>query len=412
MRYGKSIICVIPCLLLFYYLLMATRKNTYDTSHEPIVKHNPKSLEPTVSQRIKVGKHLYGHSGETAIRPLPHLVRNMTNISKVSNAENVAIILSYILHPRGWFLPFGVDKDCPHRCMFTNDTSLYKSSKAVIFFRTLAKRPPQKMPDQKWIYFTNEPPNQVHSMRGIWKKASSKIDWLLSYRPSSDIVFPFGVLQASETSINHNFSSIFSRKQKSVAWLVSHCKTSSGRENYVRELARYIDVDIYGSCGNKQCPSKVNKPEDFTDCKTEISQTYKFYLSFENSLCENYVSEKAFDIYKKGNTMIPVVRGAPNAESFLPKGTFISTKDFESPKQLAKYLKMIGSSEKLFTSLLQKKMSYNLQEWLENFKPAICRLCKMITSNQHLPKNKNIFTKLKEDKCYSPNDLVKTKKLA
>ena len=35
-------------------------------------------------------------------------------------------------------------------------------------------------------------------------------------------------------------------KPKHVAWLVSHCTTSSKREEYVAEMRKYIDVDIYG----------------------------------------------------------------------------------------------------------------------------------------------------------------------
>jgi len=33
-----------------------------------------------------------------------------------------------------------------------------------------------------------------------------------------------------------------------VAWMVSHCDTSSKREDYVRQLQEHIQVDIYGDC--------------------------------------------------------------------------------------------------------------------------------------------------------------------
>jgi len=36
---------------------------------------------------------------------------------------------------------------------------------------------------------------------------------------------------------------------KLAAWFVSHCHTSSQREKYVTELQKYIDVDIFGYCG-------------------------------------------------------------------------------------------------------------------------------------------------------------------
>ena len=36
-----------------------------------------------------------------------------------------------------------------------------------------------------------------------------------------------------------------------VCWVVSHCNTISKRERYVKELKKYIEVDIYGNCGQK-----------------------------------------------------------------------------------------------------------------------------------------------------------------
>ena len=45
-----------------------------------------------------------------------------------------------------------------------------------------------------------------------------------------------------------------------VAWslgdccrFVSHCKSESGRDRYVRQLAQHIGVHVYGKCGDRQC---------------------------------------------------------------------------------------------------------------------------------------------------------------
>lgn len=35
-------------------------------------------------------------------------------------------------------------------------------------------------------------------------------------------------------------------KTKKVAWMVSNCGSSNGRMEYAQNLAKYIDVDIYG----------------------------------------------------------------------------------------------------------------------------------------------------------------------
>ena len=38
-----------------------------------------------------------------------------------------------------------------------------------------------------------------------------------------------------------------------VVWFVSHCKSESGRDRYVRKLSQYIGVHVYGKCGDRDC---------------------------------------------------------------------------------------------------------------------------------------------------------------
>ena len=45
-------------------------------------------------------------------------------------------------------------------------------------------------------------------------------------------------------------------------------------------LSNLMEIDIYGKCGTLKCPKF-----DIA-CYINMNQTYKFYLSFENSLCE------------------------------------------------------------------------------------------------------------------------------
>ena len=46
---------------------------------------------------------------------------------------------------------------------------------------------------------------------------------------------------------------LFDSRAKTVAWLASNCDTDSKREEYVRELQRSVDVDVYGDCGPLNC---------------------------------------------------------------------------------------------------------------------------------------------------------------
>ena len=59
---------------------------------------------------------------------------------------------------------------------------------------------------------------------------------------------------------------------------------------FVKELAKHVQVDVFGKCGNLEC----NK--DFKEkCYDMLSSDYKFYLAFENSNCDSYITEKLFE---------------------------------------------------------------------------------------------------------------------
>jgi alpha-1,3-fucosyltransferase len=58
----------------------------------------------------------------------------------------------------------------------------------------------------------------------------------------------------------------------------------------LQELRKYIPVHIYGECGNNTCQKENGQ------CFRDIENNYKFYLSFENSICNEYITEKFWKI--------------------------------------------------------------------------------------------------------------------
>ena len=58
-------------------------------------------------------------------------------------------------------------------------------------------------------------------------------------------------------------------------------------------------MDVFGRCGTMKCPKDK--------CDEYLSNNYMFYLSFENSLCMDYVTEKFFNILQ--DDILPVVLG-------------------------------------------------------------------------------------------------------
>ena len=51
----------------------------------------------------------------------------------------------------------------------------------------------------------------------------------------------------------------------------------------IQELRKWIPVDQYGKCSANECDDT---------CYGNLGAQYKFYLSFENSLCKDYITEK------------------------------------------------------------------------------------------------------------------------
>ena len=76
----------------------------------------------------------------------------------------------------------------------------------------------------------------------------------------------------------------------------------------------------------------------------KILALHRFYLAFENAVCEDYITEK---FWKMKNLIVPIVlkgsyyQGNPT----IPEGSYIAADQFESPKALAKYLKYLESNE-------------------------------------------------------------------
>ena len=84
---------------------------------------------------------------------------------------------------------------------------------------------------------------------------------------------------------------------------------------------------------------KIFFRSDDTDCYAKIEKEYKFYLSFENSLCTDYVTEKFFNVLKYN--MVPVTYNGAEMEKFAPRHSYINALDFPSVQELAKYLEKV-----------------------------------------------------------------------
>lgn len=136
-----------------------------------------------------------------------------------------------------------------------------------------------------------------------------------------------------------------------VAWFVSNCGAPSGRDVYVAELKKYIDVDVYGGCGTMTCPKSE-------DCNALLEKRYKFYLAFENSLCKDYATEKFWE--KMTLNIVTVVLKRSMVDKHAPPGSFIAADDFDSPRSLAMYLKQLHEDPVLYLGQFEWRRQYEI----------------------------------------------------
>ena len=116
-------------------------------------------------------------------------------------------------------------------------------------------------------------------------------------------------------------------------------------------MKKLVDVDIYGKCGKLKCSR-----EKESDCYQMVEETYKFYLSFENSVCDDYVTEKFFNVLRYN--VIPVTYSGANFTAIAPPHSNINTLDFKSVTQLSKYLLKVASDDELYASYFWWKDFY------------------------------------------------------
>ena len=145
---------------------------------------------------------------------------------------------------------------------------------------------------------------------------------------------------------------------------------------YIRALMRHISIHSYGDClhnhefdpgpGNETGARRggarrghIVKGRDgvapmFSSQLEQTIRQYKFYLTFENQNCNDYVTEKFWRALYTG--AVPVVFGAPNIQSMAPSPkSFINVDDFEGPKALADFLMKLHADDMAYSEYLAWK---------------------------------------------------------
>lgn len=298
--------------------------------------------------------------------------------------------------------------ECEYSCTWSTDRKDYGKSDAVLFhlYNNLQNKdfvisdlPPRNNSDQLWIFMAREP--QAFYFPDQMKQLDNLFNLTMTFLRDSDVTIPYGhywpLPESSRAYRAKMKMDYLGNKTKLIAWVASNCITSSRREAYVKELQQHVTVDVYGKCGNLSTASlSVNGFRD------QIAKEYMFYLAFENSDCDDYISEKFWNSLTVG--MIPIVRGhRAKYKELAPPHSYIHADSFISTKRLAEHLTKISKDRTLFQQYHEWRRLYDGKyQFFTTNSNWPCQLCqkvhttpqKLVRISEHWNEDTRCFTYL------------------
>ncbi|XP_047024591.1 alpha-(1,3)-fucosyltransferase C-like [Helicoverpa zea] len=259
-----------------------------------------------------------------------------------------------------------IERRCPvNNCYVTwNRTFLSNLTdyNAVLFYchdvsRGFIRIPKKRSGHQKYVFVSPEPaayyPVYHERYNGFFN-----MTW--TYRLDSEVFYgyilvrdregkkigPKEIMHWPKTSemlrINHKLKEKLNRKRIAAAWLVSNCHSLGGREGIALKIknelkSKYnMTLEIFGACGHML-------PDMFWQM---LERDYYFYFSFENSISEDYVSEKLLNALQ--HYMVPIVYGGANYTRFMPDGMYLNARSLTVEELVKQMVNIINDKEKYY----------------------------------------------------------------
>ena len=263
-----------------------------------------------------------------------------------------------------------------YECTRTSEKHYFNNSDVVVFhsrasdlFNSVKQALALGRPlHQRWMLYTDtESPAYTPNLGFL----NGLINWTGSYMTDADFIDGVFVVPGIFQDGFNSTRNYLENRTGMAAILVSHCVPE--RMNWVKKLQEYVDVDVYGNCGTLRC----------SKCY-EALRKYRFYLSFENSYCKDYTTEK-FHRNALQNEIVPVIISWVNTsstrKSSVPPGSFINALDFHTVKDLAEHMKTVGSRPDLYNEYFRWRSVYNIEFGYD--KKMFCDVCKRLHLDRH-----------------------------
>ncbi|XP_059206395.1 4-galactosyl-N-acetylglucosaminide 3-alpha-L-fucosyltransferase 9-like [Centropristis striata] len=263
-------------------------------------------------------------------------------------------------------------------CHLTDDRSFYSRAHGVLVFHRAIRDDLSNLPTsprarfQRWIWFNMDSPTNTRRISGI----KGLFNLTLSYRKDADIHVRWRL--ALKKNTDEDF--VLPRKERLLCWIVDSADLdtkSTERFSYYRELVKHIEVDVFNS-SSVEFSQGVNYFLTISSCK--------FYLSFEDSLHRDYITETFNGPLVAGT--VPIVLGPPrrNYEDFAPGASFIHVNDFPDAATLAEFLLTLDKDNRAYMRYFNWRRFFtarrHLTEENREFAHAICQACHHIGTSK------------------------------
>lgn len=253
---------------------------------------------------------------------------------------------------------------------FTTDRRRLREAAAVVFHLPIGWqiKDAVKYPGQLWVGFTMESTARTPVLGN--RAAMRAFDLQMNFSRSSDIWTPYLPSLADWESALA--AALPVPTETAPAVLLQSARTDQwGRDGYLTELMSYLKFDSYGRfLHNRDLPG----PDQGGDTKMALLRKYRFTLGFENTVEDDYVTEKFFQPLLAGS--VPVYYGAPNVETYAPGDNSFIDASKHTPRQLADLLRELAADEGEWSKYL---------EWRKSpLRPAFVELLKAAAEDPYL----------------------------
>ncbi|CAH0561014.1 unnamed protein product [Brassicogethes aeneus] len=341
-----------------------------------------------------------------------HFLLNLFVDNRVKNEYPVLVWKSSIVPDRDRLI---ICYDKKYECLITRNETKNNVSVFMFYGSHLDNNDfPLPRNGEIWALFHEESPRNYapilfREMQGLFNitatfSTNSDFPLTLQYLPNINSIIDKTYFKS--TKEKNNF--IKTKNIASVLFIQSDCDTPIERDNFISKLMEYIKIDSYGACLHNQDFSKeistIYPLDLYNPVFLEFISQYKFIIAFENSICEDYITEKLWRPLMVGS--VPIYLGSPSVKAWLPnKKSAILVDDFDSAKSLADFIKVVNSNDTLYDLFLEHKLNgiienddlidkfgFGLNNEHENAITAFeCFVCKKIHHGRYKVKEGSVF---------------------